>query len=166
MMAADQSATPFGTPWESMRGSWTTDYNNSLTLIYAPIDHVVDALADRTERWEKGVLGRDIVIGEQGGGFVFQLCGHTWTEAVLEQFKPIRRFVWSLPEQALSQRLNTRMISYSASDTSGYIGYRLYENGEVLEDLSALEGGSDKLPAPTRSRRGCGTSGARTLRTS
>src|SRR5262249_33365186 len=51
-MMADQSATPFGTPWESMRGSWTTDYNNSLTLIRAPIDHVVDALADHTERWE------------------------------------------------------------------------------------------------------------------
>src|SRR5215468_6505910 len=60
-MMADQSATPFGTPWESMRGSWTTDYNNSLTLIRAPIDHVVDALADRTERWERDVLGRDIV---------------------------------------------------------------------------------------------------------
>jgi len=138
-MMADQSATPFGTPWESMRGSWTTDYNNSLTLIHAPIDHVVDALADRTERWEKDVLGRDVVLGEQGGALVFRLCGHTWTEAVLQRRKP----VWSLHEQALSRLLKTRVISYSVSDTSGYIGYRLYENGEVLEELSVLEGGSD-----------------------
>jgi len=88
-MAADQSATPFGTPWESMRGSWTIDYNNSLTLIRAPIDDVARALTDWTKRWEKDALGRDIVLGEQGGAFVFRLRGHTWTEAVLEQFKPI-----------------------------------------------------------------------------
>src|SRR5437016_1480662 len=143
-MMADQSTTPFGTPWESMRGSWTTDYNNSLTLIRAPIDDVVRALTDWTERWEKDALGRDIVLGEQGGAFVFRLRGHTWTEAVLERFKPIRRFVWSLPEQALSQRLNTCVISYSVSDTSGYIGYRLYESGELLEELSVLEDGSDE----------------------
>ena len=29
----DQAATPWGTPWDSMRGFWTTDYSNSLTLI-------------------------------------------------------------------------------------------------------------------------------------
>src|SRR5215470_14307862 len=78
MMAADQSATPFGTPWESMRGSWTIDYNNSLTLIRAPIDDVARALTDWTKRWEKDALGRDIVLGEQGGAFVFRLRGHTW----------------------------------------------------------------------------------------
>jgi len=124
-----------------MRGSWTTDYNNSLTLVRAPIDDVVDALADRTERWESDVLGRDIILGEQGGAFVFRLRGHTWAEAVLEPLKPI----WSLGEQALSRQLKTRVIGSSVSDTSGYIGCRLYENGELLEELSALEGGSDGL---------------------
>jgi len=138
-MMTDQSFAPWGTPWESMRGFWTTDYNNSLTLIRAPIDQVVDALADRTERWERDVLDRDIVLGEQGGAFVFRLRGHTWTEAVLEQLKPI----WSLREQVLSQLLKTRVIDYSVSDTSGSIGYSLYEHGELLEKLSALEGGSD-----------------------
>ena len=138
-MMIDQSATPSGIPWESKRGSWTTDYNNSLTLIRAPIDDVVDALADRTDRWERDVLGRDIVLGEQGGAFVFRLRGHTWTEVVLEQLKPI----WSLGEQALSRQLKTRVIDYSVSDTSGSIGYSLYEHGELLEKLSALEGGSD-----------------------
>src|SRR5262249_11797449 len=135
-MMTDHSATPWGTPWEDTRGSWTTDYNNSLTLIRAPIDHVVDALADRTERWEKDVLGRDIALGEYGGPFVFRLRGHPWTEAVLQRSKPI----WSLREQALSRLLKTRVIDYSVSDTSGYIGYRLYENGEQLEELSVLEG--------------------------
>jgi hypothetical protein len=76
-MMNDQSVTPSGMPWESRRGFWTTDYNNSLTLIHAPIDDVVDALAGRTERWERDVLGRDIVLSEQGGAFVFRLRGHT-----------------------------------------------------------------------------------------
>jgi hypothetical protein len=144
-MMTDQSATPWEGPWESMRGSWTTDYNNSLTLIRASIDHVVDALADRTERLERDVLGREIVLGEQGGAFVFRLRGHTWTEAVLEPLKPN----WSIGEQALSRLLKTRVISYSVSDTSGYIGYRLYESGVLLEKLSALEGGSDVPEANT-----------------
>lgn len=144
-MIADQSATPWGTTWESMRGSWTTDYNNSLTLIRAPIDHVVDALADRTERWERDVLGQEIALDHQGGAFVFRLRGHTWTEAVLEPLKPI----WSIGEQALSRLLKTQVIGYSVSDTSGYIGYSLYENGELLEKLSALEGGSDLPEANT-----------------
>jgi hypothetical protein len=135
-MMTDQSATPWRTPWEGMRGSWTTDYNNSMTLIRAPIDQVVDALADRTERWEKDVLGREVVLGEQGGAFVFRLRGHSWTEAVLQPLKPI----WSLQEQALSRLLKTRVIRYSVSDTCGYIGYRLYENGEQFEELSVVEG--------------------------
>jgi len=147
-MMNEQSATPWGTPWESMRGSWTTDYNNSLTLIRAPIDHVIDALANRTERWETDVLGRDIVLGEQGGAFVFRLHGHGWTEAVLERPKPLKP-IWSIGEQALSRLLKTRVILYSVSDTSGYIGYSLYENGELLEKLSALEGGSEVPEANT-----------------
>jgi hypothetical protein len=46
-------------------------------------------------------------------------------------------------EQSLSHLLSTRVIGYSVSDTSGYIGCRLYENGGLLEELSVLEGGSD-----------------------
>src|SRR5260370_30457741 len=44
------------------------------------------------------------------------------------------------------------MIHYSVSDTSVYIGYSLYENGELLEELSVLEGGSDEGPNTFSSR--------------
>src|SRR5262245_61577882 len=138
-MMANQSETPWGTPWESVRGSWTTDYNNSLTLIRSPIDDVVEALANRTERWERDVLDQDVVLGEQGGAFVFRLRGHSWTEAVLQRLMRI----WSPGAQDLSRLLVRQVIDYSVSDTSGYIGYRLYDNGMLLEELSVLEGGSD-----------------------
>jgi hypothetical protein len=131
---------PWGKSWESSRGSRTTDYNNALTLIRAPVDDVIRALADHTERWERDVLGRDIVLGQQGGAFVFRLRGHSWTEVVLEMCKP----VWSLHEEALSRQLSTHVIDYSVSDTSGCIGYSLYENGELLEDLSFIESGCDE----------------------
>jgi hypothetical protein len=134
---AGETAAPWGKSWESSRGAWTTDYNNSLTLIRASVDDVIHALADRTEHWERDVLGGDIVLGQHGGAFVFRLRGHTWTEAVLEFCKP----VCALPEVMLSRQLNTRVIDYSVSDTSGCIGYSLYENGELLEDLSYVEGG-------------------------
>src|SRR5207244_10747715 len=55
-----------------------------------------------------------------------------------------RRLALSHPAKALSKRLNTCVISYSVSDTSDYNGYRLYESGELLEELSVLEDGSDE----------------------
>jgi hypothetical protein len=54
------------TPWENRRGFETIDYNNSLAFVRAPIDEVGRALADRTERWEHDVLGKEIVVGDEG----------------------------------------------------------------------------------------------------
>src|SRR5262245_27582709 len=70
-------------PWETRRGRETIDYNNNLLLIRAPVEDVARALADRTERWERDVLGREIVLG-QFGVFVFRLREHSWTEVVPE----------------------------------------------------------------------------------
>ena len=132
-------------PWESRRGMETTDYNNTLLLIRAPIDGVAHALVQRTERWEKDVVGREIVLG-QFGAFVFRLNGHSWTEVVPEVRHELHGWALliGLAEQAraLSSRLNARVIYYWIGDTSCTIGYELCENGELLEKLSATEGGS------------------------
>jgi hypothetical protein len=129
------SAARAETPWENRRGFETIDYNNSLVLIRASIDEVSRALADRTERWEQDVLGKEIVVGKDGA-FIFRLHGHSWTEVVIE---PLPIGSW---EQALSSRLETRVITYSVSDTMGSIGYGLYEKGELLEELQATDNGS------------------------
>jgi hypothetical protein len=132
-------------PWETRRGVETIDYNNNLLLIRAPVDDVAQALADRTERWERDVVGREIVLG-QFGAFVFRLRGHAWT-VVIPEFR-IELQGWALligiseQTRALSSLLSTRAIYYWVGDTSATVGYELYENGELLEKLSATEGGS------------------------
>jgi hypothetical protein len=131
------------TPLENRRGFETTDYNNSLVLIRASIDEVGNALADRTERWEQNVLGKEIIVNEQGA-FIFRLRGHNWTEVVIE---PFPAGPW---EQELSSRLATSVISYAVSDTTGSIGYRLYEKGELLEQLDATDNGSGGPDNDTR----------------
>jgi hypothetical protein len=132
-------------PWENRRGQQTIDYNNNLLLIRASIDDVAHALADRTERWERDVVGREIILG-QFGAFVFRLRGHSWT-VVIPEVRPELQG-WALligiseQTRALSGLLKTRAIYYRVGDTSATVGYELYENGELLEKLSATEGGS------------------------
>jgi len=155
MVAARIAARP-EKPWESRRGRETIDYNNNLLLIRASIDDVARALADRTERWERDVVGREIVLG-QLGAFVFRLRGHAWTVVVLEARSEWQG--WTLlsgineQTRALSGLLKTRAIYYWVGDTTGTVGYGLYENGELLENLGATEGGSPDDTFSSRLRK-------------
>jgi hypothetical protein len=129
-------------PWESRRGLRNIDSNNDLVFIRAPMDDVAHALADRTERWERDVLGREVVLNPQCA-FVFRLRGHSWT-IIAPLFVPVP-FGWALVGElrqhapALSAMLKTRIIDFWVSDTTISIGYSLYENGELLEQLRATE---------------------------
>jgi hypothetical protein len=128
-------------PWENRRGAYTTDYNNTVALIRALVDEVARALAGQTGRWDQDVLGKEIIVGEEGA-FIFRLRGHVWTEAVAEPW------IAGL-EQALSGRLATRVISYTVSDTVGAIGYSLFERGELLEEFVATDIGSGRASSDT-----------------
>jgi hypothetical protein len=125
-------------PWESRRGIESTDYNNSLILVRASMDQLANALAPHTTRWERDVLGREIVLN-RSAAFVFRLRGHGWTIIAPTSFGP------GLPtqakEQELSRLLNTRVISYWVTDTCGGIGYQLFENGQQLEAFVGMESG-------------------------
>jgi hypothetical protein len=147
MDVLERGGTAAEEPWESRRGVRTTDYNNSVVLIRASIDEVGRSLTDLTERWERDVLGKEIVVGDEGA-FIFRLRGHSWTEVVIGPLQADQSL--GLWERELSSRLATRVITYSVSDTMGAIGYDLYERGELLEKLDATDDGSGKASRDTK----------------
>jgi hypothetical protein len=128
-------------PWENRRGTYTTDYNNTLALIRASVDDVARDLAGQKGRWDQDVLGKQIAVGEEGA-FIFRLRGHVWTEVLAEPWK-------AGLERALSSRLATSVISYTVSDTVGAIGYSLFERGELQEELAATDNGSGRASSDT-----------------
>src|SRR5258708_5223063 len=67
--------------WDRERGIWLIDYNNCLALVRAPVEDVCQSLEDRTARWERDVLGGEVVVAEEAL-FVFRVRGHAWTEVL------------------------------------------------------------------------------------
>jgi hypothetical protein len=141
--AQQSPAVPPEPPWESRRGVRNIDYNNHVIFVRAPMDDMAHALAGRTERWERNVLGREIALS-RNSALVFRLRGHAWT-VVVPAPSP---FVWD--EGALSGLLKTRIIGYGVSDTTGSVGYALYESGELVEQFDASEGSSGRPDGSSR----------------
>jgi hypothetical protein len=120
-------------------------------LIRAPIEDVARALASRTQRWEENVLGREIALEPGRGAFVFRLRGHDWTIIVFDG--PVWLRLPEADEQAASALLERRVIDYWVGDTSGTIGYRFYDKGQLREQFSATEGDASAPDASTFSSR-------------
>jgi hypothetical protein len=121
--------------WETERGIWLADYNNSLALVRAPVDDVALAFQRRTARWDRDVLGAEVVVGEEAL-FLFRLRGHSWTEVLHSKDD----YDWVGP---VSRRLDTRAILYAVSDTACCIGYFFYGSGRRLERFEALDSGRE-----------------------
>ncbi|HZU36189.1 MAG TPA: hypothetical protein VFA18_09780 [Gemmataceae bacterium] len=118
--------------WESERGIENTDYNNTLVLVQAPVQETAQFLAGKPARWERDVLGHEIIMADPSL-LIFRLRGQDWTEVLSSDDD----YSW---RQALSRRLGVRVIHYSVSDTVGYVGYELCHRGRTLETYSATEG--------------------------
>lgn len=122
--------------WRQRRGYETTDTNDELILVQAPIEQVAQAYNQLQQAvyWERDVYEREIVI--QGYSLlIFQFQGHPWT---LMHELPIRTCNVLLDEQeaqALSSLLSTKVIYFLISDTGSKIGYHLYNCGESMEKL-------------------------------
>lgn len=135
--AQQSPAVPREPPWESRRGLRNIDYNNQVIFVHASMDDMASALAGRTERWERDVLGREVVL-TYNSALVFGLREHAWTILVHAPSS----FLWD--ERAMSDLLKVRVISYAVSDTTASVGYALYEKGELLEQFDAVEGDSGR----------------------
>ena len=129
-------------PKLGQRGIALIDYNNTVTFVRCPLDEVGEAFAAKATRWEKDTLGRQIVLGGEAF-FVFRLRNNSWT-GIVHHNDHVRRGRSTLREdweRILSRRLDARVIAYGRGDTASYIGYHLYQSGELLEKFTASEGG-------------------------
>lgn len=126
---------------EQKRGIETIDLNQFLVLVKAHIEPVAQAFsqARQADIWERDVYDRQIEITKGQGFIVFQFRGHPWTLISEINFVPYRTPLNNKDAQTLSRLLQSRAIYYRVSDTSGYIGYELYENGSSIEKLSSEE---------------------------
>jgi hypothetical protein len=133
---------PAEPPWERRRGVRTIDYNNYVIFVRASMDDMAHALAARSQRWEKDVLGHEIVLSRDSA-FVFRLRGHAWTIVVPWDLT----LAEDLRARAISNLLKVRVIGYGVSDTTASVGYALYDHGELLEEFNATEGSKGRPDA-------------------
>ncbi len=136
--------------WRTARGLYTIDYNNLILLARTRVEDLAGALARDASLWQQDVLHRPVVL-QPNAILVFRLAGHAWS-IVLDN--PHARTPYGLIgyawEKALSRRLGQPLIEYAVSDTCGSIGYILFSDGEILEDLF-YESGPDNGPDPVKS---------------
>ena len=125
---------------EQKRGIESIDLNQTFVFVKAPIETVASAFVRvrQADRWEQDVYDREIVTTGQGF-IVFQFQEQTWTSIYNFGFVPSCTPLDKKDAQTLSSLLQTRTVYYRVSDTGGYIGYELYENGNFIETLDFEE---------------------------
>ncbi|QEH39083.1 hypothetical protein OJF2_76950 [Aquisphaera giovannonii] len=142
-------------------------YQWVLLAVLAPIDAVSRGLLElragltpeaalASGAWVRGVLvTREREYERIGPGVpVIQLRRHAWTVAMYCSFHFTTQAYHDAQSDALalSERLGTLAVEYSAEDTSGTMGYHLFECGEAIEYAqdAAGEGGfaSQRRPPP------------------
>ncbi|PSM47193.1 hypothetical protein C7Y66_20980 [Chroococcidiopsis sp. CCALA 051] len=125
---------------EQKRGIESIDLNQTFVFVKAPIESVASAFVRvrQANRWEQDVYDREIVTTGQGF-IVFQFREQTWTSIYNFGFVPGCTPLEKKDAQTLSSLLQTRTVYYRVSDTGGYIGYELYENGNFIEMLDFEE---------------------------
>lgn len=135
------AAKQFTRPWSERRGIETIDRNDRVVLVKAPLEMLTNVLANRALEVRRDVLGSEIKVSGSFS-FAFQLVGHPWSIMVYdEMIEPDRVTVSPPPTEAqLSKALGKPVIDLSISDTTGSIGYILFEDGKVVEYFWGLEG--------------------------
>jgi hypothetical protein len=113
----------------------------SLFAVKAPIDEVTSAFAKFTKAKNTKANVPLKPAGETGdelGDFaaIVQLKNSPWTVVFRSIYWVSSPQLEAVPREAkeLSTRLKTRAITFIGEDTSGAIGYELFENGKSLEE--------------------------------
>ncbi|MCP4656975.1 MAG: hypothetical protein GY856_16310 [bacterium] len=123
-------------PMAEMRGVLSFDGTDMMALVKASVDEVAEAFKEHCEAeiWEQDVYGQEVEYTDSCY-IVFRFRGHPWT-VIREQFTGKHgRFIEEDDAQAVSEDLGVPAIYFAHCDTAGYVGYRYYESGRLLEWL-------------------------------
>jgi hypothetical protein len=137
----------FTRPWSERRGIEMIDRIAEVFLVRVSLDELADILAAQATESQRDVLGRQVEIS---GAFIlaYQLVGQPWS-VMVEGFHYgySQPFVLQPNKLAqLSNHLQQPIIRLEVSDSSGMIGYDLFENGELVE---YFRGGDAWVEPPT-----------------
>jgi hypothetical protein len=132
---------------ELLPANWCcySDTNVEGLLIRTPLDAVEAIMIEYGGQVEQDVYdGTD----EESGLLVLQLQHQDWTVITdawylhMKAFKSYAPRSWNWEEQArnLSERLQTRTISFGTSDTGGTTNFSVWDNGILVEELKYDEG--------------------------
>ncbi len=121
---------------ESLRGVGQPEASELVLLVKAPIQQVSRAFEVRrcATTFQEDILdGEELAIRDEGF-LIYQFRGHPWT---LVQSPLIDRRALHPGDAAdLSRRLEADAILYEVCDADDYFRYRLYRDGELVEDRS------------------------------
>lgn len=102
-----------------------------LASVNADADEVSRTLAEHLGTECKSGVGR--VIDDSGGISVFQFAEQTWS-GLVPLTLPYDRVLAYESLGALSQQLDTTVLSLEHQDTSGWSVFRVYQGGELVEE--------------------------------
>ena len=123
----------FTRPWSERRGSEHITRNANILLARVSIEEFSAAVADLAVELQIDVLGGEIRVSYPSS-FAFQIVGQNWS-ILTPAYDLKQRDI-----EGISKQFQEPLINLSMSDTSGYIGYRLYESGELVEQFDGHEG--------------------------
>jgi hypothetical protein len=117
-----------------LRGVCSFNYNGTTIFVKADVEDAARSLREHrsTYQWHKNIVNREVELSHQCF-FVFRFNGHSWTTIIP------RNSSGNEDARIISLSLKTRSICYAISDTACAVGYSIYENGELLENLETGE---------------------------
>lgn len=116
------------------RGVCFFGYNGTTIFVKADVEDVARSMREHrgTYQWHKNIINREVELSHQCF-FIFRLNGHSWTTIIP------RNSFGNEDARIISLSLQTRSIYYGISDTALALGYSIYENGDLLEELETGE---------------------------
>lgn len=141
----EESETASEIDLSAMRGILDTETNATVLLVKAPLDTVTKVFQQMksNSRLEQSVGGREVTC-RTACFALYQLASHSWTQVqllALDTDTLLRSELTDSDAGALSRELSTTAILYGISDTAGAIEYKLFQQGQLIENYSENDNG-------------------------